>query len=278
MGRKQTWPRKYVLYSIACLSALFLFRCAAMDEVRRSEEVKKSLSEGHQRFIRGHYEEALIEYERVLTLSKQQPPEDEALFSIGLIYASSRYSKRDSKKAMEFFVRVVNDWPRSPLAEQAKIWIGVLHENESMTHLIKKMTSQGKSSLEIKTPSPKGDEMTGLRESQARNRRLLSAKDFDGFVKEKQKILSSADPAAPKDEALFSLGLAYAHEGNPRRDLSKSLDHFRRLLHEYPKSPWVEEAKIWVGLLQENESLQQIIQKLKQVDLEVEEKKREKSK
>jgi hypothetical protein len=40
----------------------------------------------------------------------------------------------------------------------------------------------------------------------------------------------------------------------------------------------VEQAKIWVGLLQEYDSLTQVIQKLKQVDIEVEERKREKAK
>jgi hypothetical protein len=40
----------------------------------------------------------------------------------------------------------------------------------------------------------------------------------------------------------------------------------------------VEQAKIWVGLLQEYDSLNQVNQKLKQVDIEVEQRKREKAK
>jgi hypothetical protein len=50
------------------------------------------------------------------------------------------------------------------------------------------------------------------------------------------------------------------------------------MMQYYPKSPLVEQAKIWVEMLQENERLNQIIEKSKQVDIEIEQKKREISK
>jgi hypothetical protein len=73
------------------------------------------------------------------------------------------------------------------------------------------------------------------------------------------------------------LGLIYANFGNPQRDLEKSLDFFKRLIKNYPKSPLVEQAKIWVGTLEENEALNKVIQKLKQVDIEIEEMRRKKT-
>jgi lipid II:glycine glycyltransferase (peptidoglycan interpeptide bridge formation enzyme) len=54
---------------------------------------------------------------------------------------------------------------------------------------------------------------------------------------------------------------------------------------DYPQSALAEQARIWIGMLQENEKLNQTIQKLnlvieesKRVDIEIEEKKREKAK
>jgi hypothetical protein len=54
---------------------------------------------------------------------------------------------------------------------------------------------------------------------------------------------------------------------------------------EYPQSSLAEQAKIWAGILYENEKLNQTIEKLnqmieetKQVDIQIEEKKREKGK
>ena len=278
MGRKQIGRREYVFYFIACLISLSLFRCAAIDELRTREEVKRDLRQGHRLLALGDYGGALDRYQRVLALASRKPPEDEALFYIGLIYASSRYPKRDTKKSMDFFTDILNDWPQSPLVEQAKVWLGILHENERMTLLIKKMRQQETKPAEAKPVEVKAEDFMEDRESQTRSQRLLATGDFEGFISENQRVLSLAHPRSPKDEALFNLGLVYAHERNPKKDFSKSLDFFKRLIHDHPRSPLVEQAKIWVGLLQEYDSLTQVIQKLKQVDIEVEERKREKAK
>ncbi|HJX59714.1 MAG TPA: tetratricopeptide repeat protein [Thermodesulfobacteriota bacterium] len=278
MGRKQIGPRKYIFYSIACLISLSLFRCAAIDELRTREEAKGGLRQGHKLLALGNYEGALDKYQKVLALSSRKPPEDEALFYIGLIYASSRYPKRDTKKSMDFFTDILNDWPQSPFVEQAKIWLGILHENERMNLLVKRMRPHEAKPPETKPVEVKAEDVAEGRESQTRSQRLLAAGDFEGFISENQRVLSPAHPRSSKDEALFNLGLVYAHEGNPKKDFLKSLDFFKRLIHDHPRSPLVEQAKIWVGLLQEYESLNQVIQKLKQVDIEVEERKREKAK
>jgi tetratricopeptide (TPR) repeat protein len=278
MGRKQIGPRKYIFYSIACLISLSLFRCAAIDELRTREEAKGGLRQGPRLLARGNYEGALDKYQKALALSSRKPPEDEALFYIGLIYASSRYPKRDTKKSMDFFTDILNDWPQSPLVEQAKIWLGILHENERMNLLVKKMRQPETKPAETKPLEVKAEDVAEGRESQTRIQRLLAAGDFEGFISENQRVLSLAHPRSSKDEALFNLGLVYAHEGNPKKDFLKSLDFFKRLIREHPRSPLVEQAKIWVGLLQEHDPLNQVIQKLKQVDIEVDERKREKAK
>ena len=81
------------------------------------------------------------------------------------------------------------------------------------------------------------------------------------------------------------MGLICAHFGNPKKDYGKSIGFFKKLTKDYPQSPFVVQARIWTGILQENEKLNQTIQKLnqvieesKQVDIEIEEKKREKGK
>jgi hypothetical protein len=109
----------------------------------------------------------------------------------------------------------------------------------------------------------------------SRSRGLKGRGDFEGAMRENQKALTLAAKKPPADEALFNLGLIHASPDNPRRDFGKSLSAFQRLVYEYPGSSWAEEAKAWVGILQENERLQTLIQQSKKVDVEVEEKKRE---
>jgi outer membrane protein assembly factor BamD (BamD/ComL family) len=138
-----------------------------------------------------------------------------------------------------------------------------------------------------------------------RNRNLLYSQellhngDYEGALKECQKVLSLSSPGSPKDGALFNMGLIYAYPENPKKDYGKSLDMFKKLTRDHPQSPFVDQAKIWIGVLVENEKLNQtngklnqtnerlnqtierlnqIIEKSKQVDIEIEEKKREKAK
>ena len=124
-----------------------------------------------------------------------------------------------------------------------------------------------------------------LSEHLLRARKLLEQRDYDGSFKENQKILSLSGQNPTGDEALFNMGLIYAHFGNPKKDNGRSIGFFKKLTKDYPDSPLVVQARIWTGILQENEKLSQTIQKLirvieesKQVDIEIEEKKREKGK
>jgi len=112
--------------------------------------------------------------------------------------------------------------------------------------------------------------------------KLLDQEDYEGSLKENQKVFPLHGNVPPGDEALFNIGLIYAHYGYPKRDYQKSLDHFKRLVKVFPQSPLVGKAKIWIGVLQESErfsreveELNKAIKKSKQVDIEIDEKKRE---
>ena len=144
-------------------------------------------------------------------------------------------------------------------------------------------------------------------------RTYLVRGEYGRALKENEKVISLAGKKVLVDEALFYIGLIHAHPANPARDYGKSMVSFRRLITDYPGSPMVEQAKIVVGLLQENDKLNRttdklnniineqekttdklnniideqkkmvdrlnnIIDELKQVDIGVEQKKREKAK
>ena len=140
---------------------------------------------------------------------------------------------------------------------------------------------------------PKGmKEEDELREQLTRSKKLLAKGDYEGFLRENQKVLSLSGNRPPGDEALLNLGFAFVHPGNPKKDYGKSLGFFTKLVKDYSQSPLAEQAKIWIEILQENERLGQMnekltqtnqklnemIEKSKQIDIEIEERKREKLK
>jgi TolA-binding protein len=96
---------------------------------------------------------------------------------------------------------------------------------------------------------------------------LISRGNFEAAIKESLEVLALSPKTPPADEALMDLGLISAHYANPKKDYKKALGYFLRVEREFPQSPLVEEAKIWVGVLRDFE-------KAKQVDLEIEEMKK----
>ena len=72
----------------------------------------------------------------------------------------------------------------------------------------------------------------------------------------------------PADEALYHLGLIYAHVDNPAKDYDKSQIYFQQLATQFPDSPLAEEAQVWLGLFE-------TIQKIQQIDVEIDEQKKQ---
>src|ERR671925_80953 len=97
---------------------------------------------------------------------------------------------------------------------------------------------------------------------------LLAKGDYEGSLRESRKVLTLVNDQSPADTAVFNMGLVYANPKNPKRDNKQAIGFFNRVIKNYPDSPWVEQAKIWVGVLDG-------VEKLKQVDIDIEGKRRD---
>jgi arsenate reductase-like glutaredoxin family protein len=164
------------------------------------------------------------------------------------------------------------------------------------------ISEKGGSPQEVQTQEEQAKPTSG---DISRARELFDLGKYAASLKESQEILSRSSKDGCRDQALLLMGLIYAHAENPRRDSGKALYFFRTVLEEYPHTHLAAEARVLVGVLQENQKLGQtvrnfkkeneelsqavekvkkenhelsrVIEKSKQVDIEVEEKKREKA-
>jgi len=100
-------------------------------------------------------------------------------------------------------------------------------------------------------------------------RKQIDRGDFDGAMREYQDALAHPHPGTERSAStlLFELGLLYAHNDNPKKDYRKAQGYFTRLVREHPRSVLVEEAKIWIDVLDSME-------KAKRVDMQIEEMKK----
>jgi hypothetical protein len=139
------------------------------------------------------------------------------------------------------------------------------------------------------------DHETAASDRLHRAQRLLAEGNYDSAFKENESALLLADRKPPGDQALFNMGRIAAASKNAGRDYSGALIHFDRLIREYPQSPLIEQARLWVEVLQEHqkvgqekkalvqekmaltreqEKLNQSVEKSRKVDIEIEQKRR----
>lgn len=78
----------------------------------------------------GDFDEAIRECHEMLSLPGSDRQADLVLFDLGLLYAHYANPKKDYKRSLLYFNRLVRDYPRSPLFEEAKIWASLLETME----------------------------------------------------------------------------------------------------------------------------------------------------
>jgi tetratricopeptide (TPR) repeat protein len=82
---------------------------------------------------------------------------------------------------------------------------------------------------------------------------LFKEGNYEAAMKENQKLLSEGK--APGDMALYNMGLIFACSLNPKRDYQKALDTFKKLVSQYPYSSFAEEVKVWIQVLEEHQKI-----------------------
>jgi tetratricopeptide (TPR) repeat protein len=109
------------------------------------------------------------------------------------------------------------------------------------------------------------NQLREMREALTTGRNLLAHGDYDGSLNAFENVVVMAQDKPPADAATYNIGLVYAHPQYSRRDLQKAIGSFNRLITRFPESPWAEQAKIWVGVLNETEESKQAVENSKEV-------------
>ncbi|NTU42011.1 MAG: hypothetical protein HGA78_02960 [Nitrospirales bacterium] len=108
------------------------------EEERKKKEASERLAKAKDFLAKNEYEAALRESQSVLRESGKATPGDEALFTMALVYAHPKNQKKDFRKSLALFRRLLKEYRQSSLAEEAKIWISVLQLVEQSRQAIEK--------------------------------------------------------------------------------------------------------------------------------------------
>ncbi len=235
MGRKHYGTGQCIQICFACIIFLLISGCATLDGMKNWHAASEHRARSQMLLAVGDYEGALSENLKIQSIVNDGYSGDEAVFNIALIYAHHDNPKKDFAKSLKYFRKLIKNFPQSPLLEQARVWVGVLKDIEKSEMKLQKFLLNG---------------------------------NYEKALKENRRILEMSVISPLRDRALFNIGLVYAHYDNPDKDYKKSLGFFTKLIKEHPDSPLLGQARIWQSVLN-------VIEGSKQVDIEIERKKKE---
>ncbi len=78
---------------------------------------------------------------RCCLLAGRNTPIDEALFSIALIHAHFDNLARDYGKSLITLRKLIKDYPESPLAQQAKVIMSLIQNNERLNRRVERLNN-----------------------------------------------------------------------------------------------------------------------------------------
>jgi outer membrane protein assembly factor BamD (BamD/ComL family) len=250
MGHKSGWTWKCILHylAISCIiGAANFVACAPVQDKTEAMTTHQQLEEYRENLAAGFFETVIQQSKQVLAENETEPPADVALYSLGEVYAHYDYEGRDYVLSQYYFEKLIESFPDSKLTSEAKTYISLFETIAAK----EKMATVKQKSVSV-----------------TKHKRVVENQNFEEAVEKNLQILDKTGEKKPADEALYNLGLIYAHINNPAKDYKKSQIYFQALVQQFPDSEFAEEGQIWLGLFE-------TIEKIQQIDIDIEQQKKQ---
>jgi len=234
------------------------------------------LEEYRKNMAAGFFETVIDQSNQILAESETEQPADIAFYSLGEVYAHHNFSGRDYETSKYYFNKLIENFPESQLSSEAKTYVSLIdtiavREKEAAV-VEEKLLQKEEKIQEAAEEVPPQKEIIVEKERKITperpRRKIVEDRNFEEAVDKNLRIVEEFGKKKPADEALYNLGLIYAHVDNPSKDYKKSKIYFHVLTTQFPDSAYAEEAAIWLGLFE-------TIEKIQQIDVEIEEQKKQ---
>ena len=138
MGKKQSGQRKHFYFFFAfIIITILICGCASLDQISFT---RPDFKEANDLMKRGNYKASLGKYEQI---AAQYPAEaDRALFEMGVIYAFPRNQQKDYQKSLEYFQKIIRDYPESRYRQGSNVMIFLISEVMKQRKQIDKLERQ----------------------------------------------------------------------------------------------------------------------------------------
>ncbi|ADH86472.1 tetratricopeptide repeat protein [Desulfurivibrio alkaliphilus] len=227
--------------------------CAPVPSPPAERPAQHELARYREHLAAGAFDIVIRQSQAVMGASEAEAPVDLALYVLGLVYADPAFKDRNAQLSRQYFAQLIRHFPNSPLVPEANILVDLYDAMAARDLAIATLSERLKTASEATAALP---------------RPLVEDQNFEEAARKNEQILQQAGAGPPADEALYNLGLIYAHGDNPARDYQQARDYFARIAGEFPDSRLAEEARVWLGLFE-------VLDKMRQIDRQIEEQKRQ---
>lgn len=235
--------------------------CAPVQKKIAEIKAHRQLEQYREKLANGFFETIILEGKQILEKNETEPPADIAFYALGEVYAHHDFAGKDLVVSKYYFEKLSENFPDSPLTPEAKTYISffeMISDKEKETIALKRESLKKEKSAIIQN----------TKTSATVSRKIVENQNFNEAIIKNEQILAKAGNKKPADEALYNLGLIYAHAENPDLDYKKSQLYFIRLTEQFPDSEFTEEAQVMLGLFE-------TIEKIQQIDIEIDQQKKE---
>jgi outer membrane protein assembly factor BamD (BamD/ComL family) len=222
----------------------------------------------------GFFETVIEQSKQMLAENDTEPPADVALYVLGEVYAHNDFPRRDYELSRYYFEKLIEKFPQSQLTPEARTYISLfdtIAAKEKEVAAVEEKLMQKKASSSPSDKITKKEIIVVPKKKSAPDsepQKVVEGQNFEEAAQKNEQILAELGNKKPADEALYNLGLIYAHVDNPAKDYNKAKVYFHVLTTQFPDSEYAEEARIWLGLFE-------TIEKIQQIDREIEQQKKE---
>lgn len=125
--------------------------CSTILYSPQNAKIKSEIARAEFLAGRGNHKEAIVLYEQAIKESSKNPWREKVLFSLGCLYASNENPDRDFARALFYFQRLRNEFPKSRFKAGIQVLAGLLENLVSLESELRARTAtfaQKKLSLE----------------------------------------------------------------------------------------------------------------------------------
>jgi outer membrane protein assembly factor BamD (BamD/ComL family) len=237
--------------------------CAPIQERIAGLRAHRQLEQYRENLADGFFESVIQQSEDVIGENGTGPAAEVAYYALGEVYAHPDFEERDYKLSRYYFEQLIVNFPESNLTSEARTYISLFETIEAREKEMAAAAGESEPDFEAGPSEQRPENGTGTEP-----RKIVEDRNFEEAVRRNLEILEKVGRKKPADEALYNLGLIYAHADNPAKDYQKSQIYFHVLTKQFPDSDYAEEASVWLGLFE-------TIEKMQQIDIEIEQQKKQ---